>query len=215
MKIAKALSLASLVLLVAAPVLAGSGSTSGAIEYSVPGGRRSVEFHANSNGGSADGKLTFSGPAEIVDQDVDGDGTASAGIVNVTVSADVDCLKLSGKRAAISGVVSSSNVDSLVGRRIVLAVEDNGEGNKSAEPDRYTWGSYVGAAGTWFPTDAEVPGDNGASFSWLATDAEDPSDPGFQYHTVTLTTFDCQSFPLASYAFEDIPNGAGNVQVKP
>jgi hypothetical protein len=203
-----------LVLLAPMALYAGSPSTNGDFQFSVPGGTRTVQFNAQQDGSGAKGHLTFAGPAEIPDQDVDGDGTSSAGTVNVSFTVDVDCLKLTNNRASISGLVTSSNVESYLGRRIVLAVEDNGEGSKS-DPDRYTWGSYVPSAGTWIPSDAELVFDNGASFSWLATDFERPDDVGFQYQTKVAVTTDCQSFPLVSYVFDEVPHGAGNIQVKP
>lgn len=207
--------LSLLVLVFAASVQAGSPSTNGDFQFSVPGGTRTVQFNAKQEGSGAKGSLTFGGPADIPDQDVDGDGTASAGTVSASFSVDIDCLKLTDNRAAISGLVTSSSVSAYLGRRIVLAVEDNGEGSKASAPDRYTWGSYVPSAGTWVPSDSELVFDNGASFSWLATDFERPDDVGFTYQTKVATTFDCQSFPLISYAFDDVPQGAGNVQVKP
>jgi len=189
-------------------------SANGSFSYTVDGGTRTLEFNARTQGSSTKGQLTFSGPADIPDQDVDGDGTTSAGTVSATFSVDFDCLKLTGNRAAMSGLVTSSNVSGYNGRRIVLAVEDNGEGSKAA-PDRYTWGVYVAAAGGWVPSDAEVVGDNGAMFSWLATDSERFDDVGFQYHTTTSAVVDCQSFPLTSYPFDELPQGAGNIQVRP
>lgn len=208
-------ALSLLVLLVPGVSYAGDPSTNGDFSFTTSEGTRTIQFNAKQDGSGAKGNLTFSGPANIPDQDVDGDGTLTLGMANVTLNVAIDCLKLTGNRAAISGIVTSSNVSAYDGRRIVLSVEDNGEGSKAGAPDRYTWGSYVASAGSWIPSDAELVFDNGASLSWLATDAEREDDAGIQYQTKVALTTDCQSFPLVSYVMDDVPQGAGNIQVRP
>src|SRR3712207_8371342 len=53
-------------------------------------------------------------------------------------SAVFDGMRVSDNRAVISGTVRDSNVTGLIGRRVLLTVEDNGEGTR----DRVTWGVY-------------------------------------------------------------------------
>jgi hypothetical protein len=45
------------------------------------------------------------------------------------------------------------------------------------------------------------------------TDAERTDDAGIS--STPASGVDCQSFPLGSYALEDLPQGSGNIQVKP
>jgi hypothetical protein len=205
-----------LAIFVCAPLLAQNNgvSANGSFQFSSAGAAKTIMFNArqHSSAGDADGEMTFSGPADISNQDVDGDGSASPGtLTNLTIKVKFDCLSVSGNRAAMSGKITESSLSELVGRQSVLAVEDNGEGN-GASADRFTWGLYRSTAITWTPSDAEVPGDSGWSFSWTATDAERPDDVGVP--SKRTTTIDCHAFPLSSYSFEEVPKGGGNIQVK-
>lgn len=200
---------------VAAPLLAQNNGVSANGTFSYNGGSTTISFNArqHSPSGTADGEMTFSGPVNLSNQDVDGDGSASPGATNLTVKVKFDCLVVSGNRASMSGKITESSLPDLVGRQSVFAVEDNGEGSKSTAPDRFTWGTYRSAKITWTPSDAEVPGDAGWSFSWTATDAERPDDPGVPSKHGDEPV-DCKSFPFGSYAFDDVPQGGGNIQVK-
>jgi len=178
-------------------------------------GTRNIEFNARIQpNDSATGDLKFTGPLSIPDQDVDGDGTGDPGATATTLSlrADVDCLRVAGNRAVLSGLIRESSVGTYVGRRMLLTVEDGGEG-KNAEPDRYTWGQYRSKAATWIASDAELEFDPGVGLIWLATDFERTDDVGIPSNPPA--EIDCQSFPLSSYALEDLPQGSGNIQVKP
>ncbi len=205
-------------ILVAAPLSAQNNgvSANGTFQFSTAGAAKTIDFNArqHTKGGGADGEMTFSGPAEISNQDVDGDGSPSPGtLTNLTVKVKFDCLSVNGNRAAMSGKITESSLAGLVGRQSILAVEDNGEGSQATGPDRFTWGLYRSRAITWTPSDAEVPGDNGWSFTWTATDAERPDDAGIPSRPGD--TIDCHAFPLSSYSFEEVPQGGGNIQVKP
>jgi hypothetical protein len=189
-------------------------SASGGFHAGNGEGTRNIEFNAKIQNGRASGDLKFTGPLSIPDQDVDGDGTGDPGATATTLSlrVDVDCLRVQGNRAALSGQVKESNVAAYVGRRMLLTVEDGGEGSK-ADPDRYTWGQYRSTAPTWVASDAELEFDTGVGLMWIATDAERTDDAGIS--STQPTGVDCQSFPLSSYALEDLPQGSGNIQVKP
>jgi hypothetical protein len=205
-------------ILVAAPLAAQNNgvSANGTFQFSSAGAPKTIDFNArqHTSAGAADGEMTFSGPAVISGQDVDGDGTPDPGtLTNLTVKVKFDCLVVNGNRAAMSGKITESSLPELVGRQSVLAVEDNGEGSKATGADRFTWGLYRSTAITWTPEDAEVPGDAGWSFSWTATDAERTDDVGIPARP--STTVDCHAFPLSSYSFEEVPQGGGNIQVKP
>jgi hypothetical protein len=176
---------------------------------------RDIEFNARINpNGSTSGDVKLSASLSIPDQDVDGDGTGDPSLTMTTVSLriDVDCLRVQGNRAAMSGEVKESSVSAYVGRRMVLSVEDGGEGAK-APPDRYTWGQYRSTAANWVASDGELLVDPGVGLTWIATDAERTDDAGIpSSHQAGV---DCRSFPLSSYSLEDLPLGSGNVQVKP
>lgn len=190
-------------------------SASGGFHVDVDGGTRNIEFNAKVNpNGSVSGDLKFTGPLSVPAQDVDGDGSGdpSATATTLSMRVDVDCLRVDGNRAAIGGVVKESNVAEYIGRRMILTVEDGGEGNNAA-PDRYTWGQYRSTAATWVASDAELESDPGVGLMWIATDAERTDDVGVS--SSRSTTIDCQSFPVSSYALEELPKGSGNIQVKP
>jgi hypothetical protein len=185
-------------------------SASGGFHVVTDDGTRNIEFSASGNSG----QIKFSGPVSIPDQNVDDDGTGDPSITmtTVTLRVDVDCLRVDGNRAALSGAVAESNISAYVGRRMVLTVEDGGEGH-NADPDRYTWGQYRSTAATWTASDAELEFDPGVGLTWIATDAERTDDVGVS--STHSSVVDCNTFPLVSYALEDLPQGSGNVQVRP
>lgn len=190
-------------------------SSNGDFQFALTGATGAIQYNARSFGSSARGQMTFTGTTDVSDEDVDGVGSGGTGPASttVTLTVDIDCLRISGNNAAMSGLITSASVTGYTGSRAILAVEDGGEGNKATGRDKFTWGTYRAAAMSWTPEDAEVPGDAGWSFSWIATDAERFDDAGAP--TTRNTTVDCKSFPFGSYAFEELPLGAGNLQVKP
>jgi hypothetical protein len=207
------LSALALSMLVLSPA-AFAQSASGAIHINTEDGTRNIEFNAQVSGSGAMGQIKFSAPFSIPNQDVDEDGTGDLELSTTTVSlrVDVDCLRVDGNRASLGGVVTDASVSGYVGRRMLLTVEDGGEGSK-APPDRYTWGQYRSTTGSWTASDAELVFDAGVGLTWIATDAERTDDVGVS--STHPATVDCNSFPLSSYALEDLPQGSGNVQVRP
>ena len=191
-------------------------ASNGDFQFALDGATGAIQYNARQQGSSATGQMTFTGAIDISNEDVDGEGTGGNAVSNVTVTVSIDCLRINGNRAAMSGLVSSASEPAYVGVRAVLAVEDNGEGSKAPALDRFTWGLYRPTATGWMPSDAEVPGDNGAMFTWFATDAEREDDVPIQAGLSTIpTSVDCKTFPFGSYAFENVAHGAGNIQVKP
>jgi len=189
-------------------------SANGGFHFLVDGRTVNIEFDARHHAdGRIQGQVSFSGEIEIPDQDVDGVGSGGGGgVVDLSVRVDVDCLRVSGNQAVMSGVVSDANVDGYVGKRAILAVEDGGEGAK-APADKFTWGVYGSTAVTWVGSDAELEVDPGVGLTWIATDAEREDDAGIPSHTDP--TVNCQTFPLGAYALQDLEHGSGNIQVKP
>ena len=190
-------------------------ASNGDFQFALTGATGSIQYNARAFGSSAQGQMTFNGTSEISNEDVDGTGEPTApAVTNVSLTVSFDCLRISGNQAAMSGTISSSSVPEYIGLRALLAVEDGGEGSKTG-PDKFTWGVYRTNAITWIPVDAEDENDIGGTLTWLASDAERLDDVPVLTGQVNNTTIDCKSFPLGSYAFEDLPHGAGNIQVKP
>ncbi|HEU4765940.1 MAG TPA: hypothetical protein VFS77_01160, partial [Pyrinomonadaceae bacterium] len=173
---------------------------------------RNLNFHArNQNNGRTVGEMTFSDPAAVPVPDPD-DSTAVTD-PGALMTAKFDCLKISGNQAVMSGVVTESNIAAALGLRVLLVVEDGGEGVNLPTADKLTWGVYQPSATGWTPKDAERDDDNGASLTWIAKDAERDDDPGVPSNQSKV--IGCESFPLSSYSFVDIKHGGGNIQVQP
>ena len=187
-------------------------SATGNFQFSLEDGQpRYLDFNAREqNKGTVVGEMTFSDPSVVPVGDpdaTDGGGTAGA-----LIRAKFDCLKITGNRAVMGGVISESNILSAVGLRVLLVVEDNGEG-VNALNDKLTWGIYTPQGTGWIPKDGEREDDNGASLSWIAKDFERPDDVGIPSNQ--SKTVGCESFSLAAYSFVDVVHGGGNIQVQP
>lgn len=213
-KVSLALALVFLCSLAAFAQNSGPSST-GSFQFNTSHGTQTIEFNARKqNNGTTSGQITFTGPAEIPDQDTDGEGGGPGGtFTTFSIQVEVDCLRLAGNRAAMSGAITSSSVIGLVGRKMILTVEDNGEGRNQPQPDRFTWGLYRLATQGWIPSDSELEFDNGASLTWNATDFEREDDVPVPARP--NASFDCNTFSLSSYAPEDLMHGNGNIQVRP
>lgn len=182
-------------------------SANGDFEFILGDGvTRTVEFNARAlNNGKTHGEMTFTDPVGTGDEN-----EVSGPFV---VKATFDCLTVQGNKAVMSGAISSATNPDLVGHRVLLVVEDSGEGVNVTEPDKLTWGVYELTNRTWVPSDAEVPGDTGFLLDWIATDAEREDDPGIPARKDE--TIGCQTFSLSSYAFTNVNHGQGNIQVRP
>jgi hypothetical protein len=200
-----------------APRSTAAQSADGSVKFSLDDDlSKNLDFTAVTNrDGSATGRMSFSGPAEFPDQDVDGTGKGgfSGRIENLQIDAEFDGLVVDRNRAVMSGTVVGSTLSDYIGQRVLLVVEDNGLGIEDKAADKLTWGVYKPAETGWIPEDAEVKGDRGWSMTWLATDAERRDDKGVQItRDWSLTT---QTFPVSSYDFVEPSSGAGDIIVKP
>ena len=171
-----------------------------------------VKFDAQAlEGGGATGSLFFSDEAEVSYTDVDTIDAPVETHKGYYLKADVDGLLVSGNRAVVSAKVTDASIASLLGRRVLLTVEDNGD--NSREPDRLTWGCYLPTDKNWTPSDAELEKDPGVGASWWATDAELKDDAGRAMpgdETISVKTF-----ALPAYAFAEAEDGAGDILVRP
>jgi hypothetical protein len=188
-------------------------SANGTFQFTVGDDQiRFLEFNARiQNNGRIVGDMTFSDPAAIPVPDPD--NSTAINSPGALVKATFDCLKITDNRAVMGGVITESNIGLAVGLRVLLVVEDNGEGIDAPGLDKLTWGVYRNTAPGWVPKDAERDDDNGASLTWIAKDAERPDDAGIPSNQPTIVG--CTSFPISAYSFVDISHGGGNIQVKP
>jgi hypothetical protein len=219
MKIIASLSLGLSLLIFAAPASTApepSGpSASGDFQFSLQDGDvRYIQFDVRTQkDGQSKGQMTFNDPAAEVGADDGTAGTLTNSPVGLFVTAEFDCLQIKGNAAVMSGVITQSNAVDAIGSRVLLVVEDNGEGINSPSPDKLTWGVYKQAAQNWIPRDAEWEDDPGVGLTWLATDAERTDDVGVPSNQSRI--IGCRSFPLSSYALIDVQHGFGNIQVRP
>jgi hypothetical protein len=207
---------AVLLITLASPALTLAGkdgpSASGNFQFALEDGQaRFLEFNARvQNNGRTVGEMTFSDPAVVPVGDPD--ATPGSNTPGVLVRAQFDCLQITGNRAVMSGVISESNIASAVGLRVLLVVEDNGEGVNGGN-DKLTWGIFQPPSSGWVPQDAEREDDNGASLKWIATDFERPDDPGIPSNPSKI--IGCESFSPAAFDFTEVKHGGGNIQVQP
>jgi hypothetical protein len=172
-----------------------------------------VEFDAHKLAdGSTSGSMYFSDEATLVYQDVDGVGDPQEKYAGVYIKADLDDLVVNGNQAVMSGTVRDSSIVYLVGLRVLLTVEDNGDNTRI--PDKLTWGVYKFVKRDWVPSDAEWKDDPGVGLRWWATDAERRDDKGYQMPRPDAPA-DTQSFPVVSYDFLDTSSGVGDIRVQP
>ena len=199
------------------PAQTGGPSADGRLEFTLEERlTKNIEFDAITNSdGSATGEMTFSGPAEFPDQDVDGTGRAgfSGSLSNHQIEVRFDGMVVERNMAVMRGTVTGSNLEDYIGQRVLLVVEDNGDEIEGRVQDKLTWGVYKPVVQDWIPTDAELEDDNGARLTWIATDAEREDDKGVPSNQCQVMI--CQTFPLSAYSFDDFLDSAGNIQVRP
>ena len=204
-----AFTVALLIVCVALPGLvfanAEGTSATGSFKFVLDdGATRFVEFNAKEGAdGQAVGDMTFNDPVAVPVEDPDNPEKTAEGVL---VKAKFDCMRSFENRAVMGGEIVESNVASVIGRRVLLVIEDNG-----LDKDRLTWGIYQ-LPGKWIPVDAENPDDKGASLTWWATDAEQKDDKGFQMPLDKLVR--CESFPLSGYDFPEIKESGGDLQIQ-
>jgi hypothetical protein len=190
----------------------GGPSSNGDFQFSlVDGELRYIQFDVRTQkNGETKGQMTFNDPSALISADDDNAVSSPPGLF---VTAEFDCLQIKGNKAVMSGAITQSNFVNAIGERVLLVVEDNGEGVNAPSSDKLTWGVYRSSALGWIPSDAELENDPGVGRTWLATDAERLDDVGVPSNRSTI--IGCQSFPLSSYALIDVQHGFGNIQVRP
>jgi hypothetical protein len=195
---------------------AQSAVASGSYQFSLDDGyTRLVEFDAKSlDNGSASGYMTLSDEAPLSYQDVDGTGdrTLSEGYKGYYFKVDLDSMVVNKNQAVMGGVIRDSDVRSLIGQRVLLTVEDNGDNLRV--PDRLTWGIYSTVDKTWTASDAERKEDPGVGLRWWASDYERKDDVGYAMPR-TEAPPSTQTFPSTSYTYITPYKWAGDIRVAP
>jgi hypothetical protein len=211
MKIRRLISI--IALLLAAGGAATAQTAGGTYQFAPEGERmKYVEFDARAQaGGGASGQMFFSDDAPVSYQDTDGVGDPVESYPGFYFRADFDDMQVSENKAVMKGTVRDSSITSLIGRRVLLTVEDNGDNTR--EPDRVTWGFYADAQRGWTPSDAELREDPGVGMTWTATDAERREDPGVRMPL--NDSIGVHTFPVASYEFSLNATGSGDIVVRP
>jgi hypothetical protein len=201
----------------AASAQAGGPSAGGRLRLSSEdGSTKRLEFEAAANeDGRATGRMIFSGPEEIPEQDVDGAGAREFGgrLEDLHIEAEFDGMVVEGNRASMSGVVTACSLSEYIGRRVLLVVEDNGDGGAEKTPDKVMWGLYKPSERGWTPTDAELKDDDGALLTWVAKDFERDDDRGVPMPKKGGDV-SAQSFPLSSHDFAEFRYTDGDLQVR-
>lgn len=173
-----------------------------------------VEFDARKQAdGTTVGSVFLSDDAMISYQDVDGTGVRPETFKGVYLKADVDDLVVVNKNQAImSGTVRDSSIFALVGLRVLLTVEDNGDNTRV--PDRITWGVYKFEKRTWTPSDAEWKEDPGVGLRWWATDFERKGDVGYAMPRPEEPA-GTQTFLASAYDYAAATRATGDIVVSP
>lgn len=200
--------LSLLVLLVALPGAAQT-TASGNFNYKGSEGLQTIVFDATGDQRSATGAFTLSGPTLVTDGDPSQEDAKTTLVPDFTMKVTVDCMSVFDTRVTMGGTISDSNVRSMIGRLATLTVQDNAL-NKEDPIDTFSFGSYWEQDISWFPTDAEVPGDAGWKMSWWATDAERKDDVGYQISRQRHV--DCHSFPVTAHDLDHITEGSITVR---
>jgi hypothetical protein len=200
----------------AAPQIAKAQDSSAAGSYKFAfedGAAKTIEFDARGqSGGSAIGQMYLTDEATLVYRDVDGTGEGGVKYGGYFISAVFDGMVVEKNQAVMSGTIRDSNVKELIGKRVLLTVEDNGDNTRV--PDRLTWGIYDDTKRNWTPSDAERKEDEGVGLRWWARDAErEREDVGYAMPREEGTT--TNSFPTASYAFAVLASESGDIRVTP
>lgn len=171
-----------------------------------------VDFEARSDGKVTTGPLVFTDDAWISDFDVE-DPEPGDSPPQLYVKAALDSMTVEKNQAILGGTVTDSSHRSYIGRWVQLVVEDGGDNPEV--PDRLTWRFCQPPPGSWVPSDAELPRDDGAYLRWWATDAERKDDVGIPSTDLLAGQTSCPVLPLGVYLFAEPLKWEGDIIVQP
>jgi len=173
-----------------------------------------LEFDAKSDErGTASGYMIFTDEAKVEIQDVDGTGDViPEEPAPFFMKADMNAMTIEKNQAIIGGVVVDSSYRSFIGKWVQLVIEDN---DGIEVPDKFVWRFCQPEPGGWIPSDAEVPGDQGAFMSWWSTDAERKDDVGIPSPNLIPGTLKaCVAYPIRSYDYASILKADGAITIR-
>lgn len=171
-----------------------------------------VDFEARSDGKVTAGQLTFTDQAWISDFEPE-DPKPGDSPRELYLKASLDSMTVEKNQAIMGGTVMDSSHRSYIGKWVQLVVEDSWDNREV--PDRLTWRFCQPPPGSWVPTDAERPKDDGAYLSWWATDAERRDDVGVPSTNLLAEPTSCPVLPLAVYPFAEPLKWEGEIVVQP
>ena len=176
------------------------------------GAKRHLEFHAFRDlNGNVTGESTFKDDAVEASVDKTSDAAGPDAAKPLFLKVEFDCLTIDGNRAIMSGSVTQASKETYVGRRVLIAAQENGGSDDPQKRDKVTWGIYRNTKDEWLATDSERPEEQTGQ-TWLATDQERNDDEGIP--STKDTVVGCQSFPISSFSFITAKQGRGTVHVK-
>lgn len=207
--------LLALTLFVVAPSIASAqaGSATGSYKFIMDEEfTKTLDFEARTDErGNTTGFIKFTDNAKVQFQDVDGSGDPQDEPGPFFMAAALDAMTIEKNTAVISGVIRESSHRSYIGKWIQLVIEDN-DGIKLA--DQFGWSFCQPEPGGWIPSDAEVPGDQGAFMSWWATDAERKDDVGIPSPSLIPGSLKaCKVFAVRAYDWATILKAEGEIKI--
>lgn len=202
-------------LLVATPAIASAQAASaiGSVKFFMDEESiKTLDFEARSDErGNTQGLMKFTDNSRVLFQDVDGTGDPQDEPGPFFMTAALDKMAIEQNKAVISGVIRESSHRSYVGKWVQLVIEDN-DGVRI--PDKFGWSFCQPDLGGWIPSDAEVPGDQGAFMSWWATDAERRDDIGIPSpNLIPGTLRACVVHPVLAYDWATILKADGDIKI--
>jgi hypothetical protein len=163
--------------------------------------------------GRVTGQMRYLDPVPVPDTDAAEDPRPVVP-PEFSITVTFDSLTVERNGAVMNGTIRESSHGSYVGKWVQLVVEDNGADPRV--PDRLTWSFCKPRSGSWVPSDAELPDDDGAYLSWWSTDAERRDDVGIPSpNLLPVDERSCPDHPFTFYSFADVLEGSGDIVVQP
>lgn len=192
-----------------------AGAASGKYKFVMEDGLvKYLEFDVRTDErGGTQGYMLFTDEAKIqLEEPNDDEGPSKGESLAFSMKADLTEMTIEKNRAVISGMIRESSHPRYLGKWVRLVIEDN---DGVEVRDKFVWSFCAPEQGGWIPSDAEVPGDNGAFLSWWATDAERKDDIGIpSLDLIPGNLKGCKSYPHLAYDFAEFLKGDGSIQIK-
>lgn len=208
-----------LLLLLLAATPAAAQATNGIYDFTLGDEYlKHVEFDAKKQlDGTTAGFVYLTDDATVTfNPDVDGAGDKPSSYRGFFLKADADDIVVNrtrtGYQAVVSGTVRDSSAFELIGLRVLLTVEDNGDNTKVL--DKVVWGVYKFIPREWTASDAEWKEDPGVGLRWWATDYEVKDDVGYAMPK-TEQPAGTQTNQSGAYEYATVFRPSGDIVVSP